>query len=151
MRYRHLASPRFWTLYEALPTEVRALADKNFALLKSDPRHPSLHLKKLSNLWSVRVGEHYRALGTDVKEGIYWFWIALMRSTIGLSGNRRRDGSRRGARSNLSATRFAGPRYLGVIRKTAQLEMRLCACRPLEEPGRALKGAHLLATCLKAC
>jgi hypothetical protein len=23
----------------------------------------------------VRVGEHYRALGTDVKKGIYWFWI----------------------------------------------------------------------------
>jgi hypothetical protein len=29
----------------------------------------------LSNLWSVRVGEHYRALGVDVKEGIYWFLI----------------------------------------------------------------------------
>ena len=27
------------------------------------------------DLWPVRVGEHYRALGTDVKEGIYWFWI----------------------------------------------------------------------------
>ena len=75
MRDRHFASPRFWTLYEALPTEVRALADKNFALLKSDPRHPSLHFKRLGGLWSVRIGEHYRALGTNVKEGIYWFWI----------------------------------------------------------------------------
>ena len=75
MRDRHFASPRFWTLYEALPTEVLALADKNFALLKSDPRHPSLHFKRLSGLWSVRIGEHYRALGTDVKEGIYWIWI----------------------------------------------------------------------------
>ena len=75
MKHRHFASPRFWTLYEALPTEVRALADKNFALLKSDPRHPYLHFKRLSGLWSVRIGEHYRALGTDVKEGIYWIWI----------------------------------------------------------------------------
>ncbi|HEV3276140.1 MAG TPA: hypothetical protein VG860_04940 [Terriglobia bacterium] len=75
MRRRDLASPRFWTLYEALPTEVRALADKNFALLKSDPRHPSLHFKRLSDLRPVRVGEHYRALGTEVNEGIYWFWI----------------------------------------------------------------------------
>jgi hypothetical protein len=22
-----------------------------------------------------RVGEHYRAIGTDVEEGIYWVWI----------------------------------------------------------------------------
>jgi len=67
MGYLHLASPRFWKLYEALPAEVRALADKNFALLKYDPQHPSLHFKRLGSLWSVRVGEHYRALGTDVK------------------------------------------------------------------------------------
>jgi hypothetical protein len=59
-----------------LPADIRALADKNFALLKSDPRHPSLHLKQIDDLWSVRVGDHYRALGTEVKEGIYWIWIA---------------------------------------------------------------------------
>ena len=72
---RHLASPRFRALYEALAADVRALADKNFALLKSDPRHPSLHFKRIGDLWSVRVGDHYRALGTAVKEGIYWIWI----------------------------------------------------------------------------
>jgi hypothetical protein len=72
---RHLASTRFWTLYTALPADVRALADKNFALLKSDPRHPSLHFKRIGDLWSVRVGDHYRALGTEVKEGIYWIWV----------------------------------------------------------------------------
>ena len=69
------AAPRFWALYEALPAEVRALADKNFALLNSDPRHPSLHFKRIGNLWSVRVGDHYRAVGTEVKEGIYRIWI----------------------------------------------------------------------------
>jgi hypothetical protein len=53
---RHLASPRFWALYHALPADVRDLADKNYALLKSDPRHPSLHFKRLGELWSVRVG-----------------------------------------------------------------------------------------------
>jgi len=72
---RHLASTRFWTLYEALPADVRALADRNFALLKSDPRHPSLHFKRIGDLWSVRVGDHYRALGIKVEEGIYWIWI----------------------------------------------------------------------------
>jgi hypothetical protein len=23
----------------------------------------------------VRIGDHYRALGIDVKEGVYWIWI----------------------------------------------------------------------------
>ena len=72
---RHLASTRFWALYEALPADVRALADKNFSLLKSDPRHPSLHFKRIGDLWSVRVGDHYRALGTEVKEGMCWIWV----------------------------------------------------------------------------
>ncbi len=30
----HFAAPEFWPLYHALPLEVRALADKNYALLK---------------------------------------------------------------------------------------------------------------------
>lgn len=72
---RHLASPRFWASYHALPADVRELADKNHALLKSNPRHPSLHFKRIGELWSVRVGDHYRALGMDVREGIYWIWI----------------------------------------------------------------------------
>lgn len=66
---------RFWVWYQALPAEVRELADRSFALLKSDPRHPSLHFKRPGELWSVRVGDHYRALGTDVRDGIYWVWI----------------------------------------------------------------------------
>ncbi|HOR01098.1 MAG TPA: hypothetical protein PLJ35_19965 [Anaerolineae bacterium] len=72
---RHLASSRFWALYQALPERVRQLADKNHELLKSDPHHPSLHFKRIGELWSVRVGEHYRALGVDVEDGILWFWI----------------------------------------------------------------------------
>jgi hypothetical protein len=71
----HYASPRFWALYEALPSEIRDLADKNYQLLKSDPRHPSVQLKKIAGLWSVRIGLHYRALGMPVDDGVYWFWI----------------------------------------------------------------------------
>jgi hypothetical protein len=44
---RHFASPAFWEAYESLPKAVRELADKNYALLKQNPQHPSLHLKKL--------------------------------------------------------------------------------------------------------
>jgi hypothetical protein len=67
---KHYASSRFWALYEALPAHVRGVADKNFALLKADPRHPSLHFKRIGSLWSVRVGDRYRALGTDVDDGV---------------------------------------------------------------------------------
>jgi hypothetical protein len=72
---RHFASPRFWALYEALPKEIQELADKSYRLLKSDPRHPSLHFKKLGKFWSVRIGAHYRALGLEVEGGVYWIWI----------------------------------------------------------------------------
>ncbi len=71
----HHASSRFWALYRALPERVRAVADKNFELLKANPNHPSLHFKKVGPLWSVRVGEQYRALGHDVAGGVHWFWI----------------------------------------------------------------------------
>lgn len=74
----HLTLPRFWEHYGRLPFSVRELADKNYGLLKSDPLHASLHFKKVGRrkqLWSVRVGEHYRALGTDKPEGVVWFWI----------------------------------------------------------------------------
>ena len=54
----HHASAAFWALYDALPANVRALADKNFALLKQDASHPSLHFKGVGRFRSVRVGAH---------------------------------------------------------------------------------------------
>jgi hypothetical protein len=62
-------------MYRALPVQVRDLADKNYALLKTNPAHPSLSLKRIGELWSVRLGLHYRALGVDADEGILWIWI----------------------------------------------------------------------------
>ena len=38
---RHFASPSFWEAYEKLPQEVRALADKNYALLKANSQPAS--------------------------------------------------------------------------------------------------------------
>lgn len=73
---RHFKDPRFQPLYDALPAHVRALADKNFALLKRDPKHPSLHFKCVKgDLWSVRVGRSHRALAIEGKDGFQWFWI----------------------------------------------------------------------------
>ena len=75
---KHLTLPRFWQHYRQLPKAVQAVADKQYALLKVDPSHPSLQLKKVGKtkqLWSVRVSEHYRALGVEKPEGVVWFWI----------------------------------------------------------------------------
>ena len=72
---KHFASPEFWACYHALPKSVQQLADKNFALLKRDTQHPSLHFKKIDRFRSVRVGLTYRALGLEVPDGILWFWI----------------------------------------------------------------------------
>ena len=76
----HRTFGRFWGYYDALPIDVRELADKNFGLLKADPQHPSLHFKKIERrnrtLWSVRVGDGYRALAYEREKGIFaWFWI----------------------------------------------------------------------------
>lgn len=74
----HSTLPRFWKHYARLPVEVQRLADKNFELLKANQNHPSLDFKKVGRnrqLWSVRVGDHYRALGLDKSEETVWFWI----------------------------------------------------------------------------
>ena len=72
---KHFASARFWALYNELPEATRAVADKNFDLLRTNPKHPSLHSKRVGKLWSARVGEHHRALAHDVPEGVRRFWI----------------------------------------------------------------------------
>ena len=83
---KHFASPAFWQAYQKLPPAVRELADRNYALLKSDPRHPSLHFKKVGRFWSVRVGLHYRALATEVDGGMLWFWIGSHADYDALTG-----------------------------------------------------------------
>ena len=72
---RHTASKRFWECFERLPSEVQSLARRNFALLRAEPSHPSLHLKTVGAFVSVRVGLRYRALGVSVAGGVHWFWI----------------------------------------------------------------------------
>lgn len=72
----HYATRRFWKCYDALPENIQRTAARCYELLKSDPSHPSLHFKKISDrYWSVRVGLDYRVLGVEVENGISWFWI----------------------------------------------------------------------------
>jgi len=60
---KHIAVNSFWDLFNRLPIEIQNLAKKNFELVKSYPQHPSLHLKKINEYWSIRIGLKYRALG----------------------------------------------------------------------------------------
>ncbi len=71
----HFASPSFWLAYESLLVSVQRLADRNYEIIKKDPKHPSLHFKKIGRYWSVRVGIHYRALAVEVEDGVLWFWV----------------------------------------------------------------------------
>ena len=95
----HFTTPDYWELYHRLPPHVREAADKSFSLLKDNPMHPSLHFKKIGELWSVRAGIHYRALGVDVpgdEPSVLWFWIGshseydrLVKRSLGVvSGHR---------------------------------------------------------------
>ncbi|SOC42153.1 hypothetical protein SAMN05892877_109227 [Rhizobium subbaraonis] len=72
---KHHASDRFWRCYDTLPAHVQTLANENFALLKSNSQHPSLHFKRVGRFWSVRVGLSWRALAVADGEDLVWFWI----------------------------------------------------------------------------
>ena len=71
----HFTRASFWESYRRLPQEIQDIADKSYGLLRENPRHPSLHLKRIGQLWSVRVTDNYRALGLESDIGIVWFWI----------------------------------------------------------------------------
>ncbi len=72
----HHTTPEFWDEYDKLPKQIQRRADENFVLLRSNPRHPSLHFKQIRDYWSVRVGLDYRALAIeDDNDELLWFWI----------------------------------------------------------------------------
>jgi len=71
----HHATPKFWACYRDLPAEVQSLADKSFELAKENPKHPSVHLKKVGRFWSARVGLHHRALAVEAPNALVWLWI----------------------------------------------------------------------------
>lgn len=71
----HYASPEFWFHYRKLLPGTQQLADKNFALIKENPNHPSVRLKKVGRFWSAWIGLGYRALAKEREEGLVWFWI----------------------------------------------------------------------------
>jgi hypothetical protein len=75
---KSVATRRFWTLYQALPVSVQDLAVKNYRLWRSDPHHPSLRFRRLqgsAGQYTVRIGDHHRALARIQAETVTWVWI----------------------------------------------------------------------------
>ncbi len=71
----HKVTRTFWRLFQNLPPQVQAQAKERFTLLKENPRHPSLHFKKVGKFWSVRINDNYRALAVKRGDIFIWVWI----------------------------------------------------------------------------
>jgi hypothetical protein len=72
-------NPDFVGLFRQLPERVQRTAKKNYKLWKDNSSHPSLEFKEVNQedqIWSIRVGIGWRALGRiKSKNVIIWFWI----------------------------------------------------------------------------
>ncbi len=72
------ATPKFWKFYERLPRSVQRRARKVYQMWKENPRHPSLHFKRVDDeepIYSARVSDDYRVLGILEGDTIVWYWI----------------------------------------------------------------------------
>jgi hypothetical protein len=67
----------FWKSYQALPERVQQLADRTYFAWTLEPRRSSLRFKPFkTNQWSIRVGDHYRAVGRFIDGNTFlWTWI----------------------------------------------------------------------------
>jgi mRNA-degrading endonuclease RelE of RelBE toxin-antitoxin system len=70
---------RFKQAFDKLPQSIQRQARQKYKLWRGDSNHPSLHFKLLrgqADLWSIRVGDHYRALGFFEDKNLFiWTWI----------------------------------------------------------------------------
>jgi hypothetical protein len=68
----------FRSAFAALPKDIQSQARRTYALFRADPNHPSLRFKKVDreeDVYSVRIGLGYRALGVLEGSVVTWFWI----------------------------------------------------------------------------
>ena len=75
---KSVTSRQFREMYANLPPQVRQQSRRAYRLFQHNPSHPGLQFKKVDeedNIYSVRIGLRYRALGQLDGPEIVWFWI----------------------------------------------------------------------------
>ena len=72
---QHILDDDFWEFFAELPSNVQRRFPQKFRFLRQNPRHPSLRLKKVGELWAIRVSRGYRALAREEEGNFIWFWI----------------------------------------------------------------------------
>ncbi|NOY30342.1 MAG: hypothetical protein GXP28_09240 [Planctomycetes bacterium] len=63
-----------------LPTNIRKKAALAYQRFRDNPKHPSLHYKKVHStkpIYSVRISNKHRTVGIVENETIVWFWIGI--------------------------------------------------------------------------
>jgi len=71
----HHAAPAFGEAFGSLDPAIQKAARAAFDLMKSDPRHPSVRLKKTGRYWSARAGRNHRAVAVEAEDGLLWIRI----------------------------------------------------------------------------
>lgn len=69
---------RFWKAFDKLPQNIQRRAREAYQLWKQNPYHPSLQFKiihQTKQIYSVRIGIGWRAVGVKSNADIVWFWI----------------------------------------------------------------------------
>ena len=69
---------QFWVLYRQLPPEEKRRARHAYQLWRNNPRYNSLRFKRVNRrqpIYSIRVGDNYRALGLFEGDTVTWYWI----------------------------------------------------------------------------
>ncbi len=76
---RSKRTKQFRALFAKLPEYAQQQANEAYRLFKLNPGHPGLHFKPIDpadpSIYSVRVGKHYRAVGTRQGDLIVWYGI----------------------------------------------------------------------------
>jgi hypothetical protein len=73
-----VTTDRFRKAFARLPIAIQDKAKRSYLLWQTDPYHPSLNFKLVyseKQIYSVRIGISYRALGLKEDDTLIWFWI----------------------------------------------------------------------------
>ena len=68
----------FLDCFARLPDEIKTRARRAYRTWHADPSSRGLHFKPVrgqADLYSVRIGRSWRALGTLKGDTVTWFWI----------------------------------------------------------------------------